>query len=214
MGDLWSQGAHGHIRGLSQLLWARQSATARAVHGEQKGTTIKREMQSEALEMSRTLAAQNATWAPHHIPWILFLSSVFFWFCLSLIFTRARWKVTAEARHIHTVLSTTSPPPSFWFIYPTPQHFHCPVPDSITPFTINTQQQPVCFYGQGALLLRSHNYKFILQPLIPCGFSTSSGLPLSCTWSLLFSHWHMHLDPGSLAHMQDTKSPPAVVNSK
>lgn len=115
---------------------------------------------------------------------------------------------------IHSPLKHLTSPMSI------PQHLHCPVPDSITPFTINTHQQPARFYGQGALLprlpsgLRSHNYKFTLQPLIPCGFSTSSGLPLSCTLSLLFSHWHMHLDPGSLAHMQDTKSPPAVVNSK
>lgn len=50
--------------------WAlpAQSAMARTVRGEQKGTTINREMQRAALEMSRTLAAQNASWAPHHIP--------------------------------------------------------------------------------------------------------------------------------------------------
>ena len=89
-----------------------------------------------------------------------------------------------------------------------------------SPGTINSHYQPVRFYGQGAFLLRppsglrSHNYKFTLEPLVPCWVATSSGLPSSCTFPLLFSCWHMHLDPNNLAHMQDTKSSPAVINSK
>lgn len=133
----------------------------------------------------------------------------------------------------HTiVVIMTSPPPFFCCIYPTiislPKCLP-PTPSTTTPTmsnsvkspcTINSHYQLAHFYGQGAFLLRppsglrSHNYKFTLEPLIPCWFATSSGLPFSCTFPLLFSCWHMHLDPNNLAHMQDNKSSPAVINSK
>lgn len=137
----------------------------------------------------------------------------------------ARWKVTVEAGHPR--LFFRHPLPFFHCFYPTtispPKCLlrHPPVSNSVkSPCTINSHYQPAHFYGQGAFLLRppsglrSHSYKFTLEPLILCWFATSSGLPLSCTFPLLFCCWHMHLDPNNPAHMQDAKSSPAVINSK
>lgn len=132
------------------------SAVAHAVHGEQKGTTIKGEMQSTLPEMSCTLAAQNASWAPHHIPWILSTFPLYFFgFAFpSFFYPRV---LEGEAEAAHTVVSTTSPPPSFWFIEPSnsslPKCPAVPVPSAWVhnPFAINTHQQPLWFYGQGAL---------------------------------------------------------------
>lgn len=71
-------------------------------------------MQSTVLEMSCTLAAQNATWVPHHILKVLLF---YFLFLPPDFATCACWKVTAEAGH--TAVSTTSPPAAFCCIYPT-----------------------------------------------------------------------------------------------
>lgn len=209
---------------------------AHTVNREQKGRTIKRKNAKysswNVMDVSSTKCRLGSS------PYFLHPSFPFsfnFYFCLFLIFLpihveRQLWKqgthnccnhdfttsiLLLHLPHYHLTPQMSVPLP------PAPSTTTPTMSNSVkSPCTINSHYQLAHFYGQGAFLLRppsglrSHNYKFTLEPLIPCWFATSSGLPFSCTFPLLFSCWHMHLDPNNLAHMQDNKSSPAVINSK
>lgn len=190
MGDLWTQSAHEHIHGQSQLPSERQSAMAHTVHREQKGTTIKREMQSTVLEMSCTLTAQNASWALCRIPWIiLFLSSVFFWFCLSLIFfyPRALEGDSGSGAHTHTAVST-SPPPFLSFIYPSlTSHFPNVHPPALPPPSacLHSPPSPLTpISSRRVFTVREH-----CCPGFPLG---SDHITINLLWSLSFLVGWLH----------------------
>lgn len=162
--------------------------------GSKRAEQLKGKMQSTALEMSHTLAAQMPVGLLSVFPASSFSFLLYFLF-LPYFPYQCILEGSGGSR-VHTVIAgLTSPPPFHSFVAFSPPSSHFPNACLTTPTmsnlgkspcTINSHYQRARFYGQGAFLLRplsglqSHNYKFTLEPPIPCWFATSSGLPFSC----------------------------------